>query len=276
MTISRLILALACLAALPLNAREPEARPAAPAALVEEAMTVLRAREVIDQWPHQIVATNRSDPHFAQLKPEVQEEVIRLLRGAFDPARMYSQVSGRMAKATDARTLEAFLATWRSPAVQRVQELEVQAAKDLARPGVLEDYAHTLQSSPPSPERRKLVAELDRLTEGSETLAAIQAASYLASLSYDESEDMPDVKRQLEAMKPKLLASARAFTETLYLYTYRALSDADLRRYTALYQRPEVARVNRALNQAIGETIIGALELFFRAMRDLAKEPTTT
>jgi hypothetical protein len=125
------------------------------------------------------------------------------------------------------------------------QSLTAEAFQDLSR------FAEEIQKKPPRPERLKLIGELDRATKATATSVEIFINSNLAvataiSLSLPQESPMPlsEIRKKFEAGRAAIENALQEQTRVSLLFTYRSLSDREIKEYIDIATSPAGSKFN--------------------------------
>ena len=109
----------------------------------------------------------------------------------------------------------------------------------------MEQHAARLQDSPPTAERLRALRELDSAVK--ETENAVQMAIHtqiavalaiIATFPKEQQTPLDDVSREMEKMRPALEAEVKSEVLVSLLYTYRSLTEAEIKSYTEFARSP--------------------------------------
>jgi len=210
------------------------------------------------------------EQELAQARGQMPDEMLAALneaaRESFRPAVLQQDVVRILAAkmpAADMKRAIAWLETGIGKRVTRAEEL----ASGSMTPEAVQAYAEGLKSAPPSERRTKLIAELITVTKGVEHGAnMVEGVALGIAMGMDGTQ--PVQKRQglralqsqlRKAMPPEQIREAMgAMIPTVYGYTYRDVSDADLAAYVEYSRSPAGARYNEAVITAFTEAMLRA------------------
>lgn len=144
----------------------------------------------------------------------------------------------------DAARLSSVMDKLGSPLAEKMMQLEVESATPSGVEKMLA-FATALQDEPPPESRLQLLTELDRNSHATELTVAMQIEIFQSIMgvisAYAAQHGMPFVTEELmeqstDMMAEQIWESAQAMTLVSYLYTYRSISDGDIRKYIDMYR----------------------------------------
>jgi hypothetical protein len=171
---------------------------------------------------------------------------------------MMKSIGGKMSAADIASVLK-----WLdSPIGRKCTNLEKDSA---TAEGVsqMSQFAQKIQKTPPPPERLKLIAELDRVTNATATAVEMFMNTNLAvatavtlSLPQDTRRPIAQIKKELEDNRAAIEKALQAQTQVGMLYTYRTLTDKEIRRYIDFSDSPAGKKFNSVSIEAFQHAMI--------------------
>ena len=180
-------------------------------------------------------------PHIQQLPAPQAQALERAILREFSRDALQRAVEARLERAYDARNASAVLIWLRSPLGRRISKLEIAASgADAARE--MQSYAQLIQteSGAPPAARVALIASLEEATGMSDFTVDLSLTSALATalgvngaLPVEHRADEDEIRAGIEAQRPMLRAQIQQVTQIAMLYSYRSLSDPELRDYVA-------------------------------------------
>jgi hypothetical protein len=189
---------------------------------------------------------------------------------AFQSERMIAEVRAHLAANLAADDVSAVLEWLDTPLGRHVTQLENAAATPEAQ-ARLQAYAHALGEDPPTPERLSLCQRLDQVTHASELMGQLLEAAMLAGAAGAnaaqpmERQVPPEVlRRMLQQQFGAQLGQVQQLVVLTQLFTYDALSDAELRQYLDFLQTPAGTRYLGESGAALRQSIIDALGRFMQ------------
>jgi hypothetical protein len=227
-----------------MNEPEPEpvviAKPARPSpAAMEPLLNDLLAASgfahQIEQLPSQIQAGFREGLKQRPLGGAAAQEVEKALAEAFSASKFQARVQGQLKKNFDQPKLQAMLAAVKTPAAQRMVELE----KTPPVPADLIAFAKALQSNPLPAERQALLQRLEEATKASGLSTEIMLASLKAmaeGAAGDKPVDSAALDKVIESQRAAAAEPMRNAAIINFAYTYRKASNEDLADYVKIYE----------------------------------------
>ena len=149
--------------------------------------------------------------------------------------------------------------------------------------GEVDEFRRMNEQSPAlvkaaTPGRLDLVGQLAEESggelEASMTINMIVGVAYgvASSTGRLEAADVADIRRRLEAQRPRLVAASKMRAVPMFVYAYRSMSDEDLGRYLAFSRSPAGRRYMDATLKAMEVTLAGAAAALGRFAGELASE----
>lgn len=212
-----------------------------------------------------LVAAIAEDPEGTALLADSVQTLRESANTIFAPGQLtpiIRQVLERRMSADQASEVVDWL---ESPLGARLTELE-NAATSPEFPQQLEAYLATFPDNQPTTDRIELLRKMDQaanITEsGIEVVLHMQLALVVAvveTLPEQQRPSVPEILRQLESERPYIEQMLKQMSFYSLLYTYREVSDADVRRYIQflesrtgkVYQSSIIEGLDLALMQAV-------------------------
>ena len=152
----------------------------------------------------------------------------------FDPEAMTAEVAATLKSSFDADRMTRFLEILRQPIPMKMAALEKQRRTPEETAKLLED----IRSNPPSPQRQKLVAALDDITQSSETgvqLATLTAREMMEAMFAEMQKAGKKVPKEARQFGGSRIVAAqgsmRSGFRAMFYLTYRDASDDELAEY---------------------------------------------
>ncbi len=215
---------------------------------------------IVQQGLHQAFA---QDENLKKLPAQTLEEIMDAAASAYESQKLRNIMLRSFAGKMNDAEIRSVIQWLDSPTGVKCTDLEKQsltaeAFQDLSR------FAEEIQKKPPRPERLKLIGELDRATKATATSVEIFINSNLAvatavtlSLPQENSTLLSEFKKKLETGKAAIENALQEQTRVSLLYTYRSLSDSEIKEYIDIATSPAGSKFN-----AVG------IEAFQKAMVD--------
>ena len=215
---------------------------------------------IVQQGLHQAFA---QDENLKKLPAQTFQEIMDAAASAYESQKLRNIMLRSFAGKMDDAEIRSVIQWLDSPTGVKCTDLEKQsltaeAFQELSR------FAEEIQKKPPRPERLKLIGELDRATKATATSVEIFINSNLAvatavtlSLPQENSTLLSEFKKKLETGKAAIENALQEQTRISLLYTYRSLSDREIKEYIDIATSPAGSKFN-----AVG------IEAFQKAMVD--------
>lgn len=208
--------------------------------VVNKVMTQLHTKQQLEGIANFAIA--ELDLRKDVLDTKDYQQLKAMMSTAFDANSLHHDVTQSWQKQSNDKMFIQWLARLQSPLFVKMSRLEQQASSDAEFKGMLA-FAEDLKAKPATPARQKLIARLDGVTAGGE-LALRGQLAVLGAFLKAINPSLPTNKQLSETKLQKILDSTRAQIEPsiheiallTHLYTYRSVSDEDLRAYIALYE----------------------------------------
>jgi hypothetical protein len=181
-----------------------------------------------------------SDQSASKMGHKMIDALRQSLHSIFVPAAMKRTIFKEFRERLSAEDVKQAIAWLDSPEGKKITALEKEAStpeKMQALPG----FVQKLQKEPPAQSRIQILQRLDRSTKATEAATDISMATALAGIAsiMAVSPARPDAKRPsltelrstFDAARPQMEAALRQQLLVHFLFTYRALTDAELARY---------------------------------------------
>ena len=206
-------------------------------------------------------AISEADNRKEGLAPGTHAALRQSLGTAFATAKLRANVIAVFKEFGDHNKLQQWRTTLQSPLMRRMRALEQAATRDEAYAATIEFGRH-LENLPPPTERVTLIMRLATVTAATE-LALDSHIAVTRALLHHINPTLPDNKKLDLKKENAILSDVRAqlaeqmndVTIVTYLYTYREITDADLREYISSYEseagRSATELTARALRKAL-------------------------
>lgn len=210
-------------------------------AVIEQVMKLSGSNEQLEQLPKMMEAD------FEQRRPagisDADHERFKgIVRDAFNAPRMQLAMTNALRKEYDAKRFTELLKLLNTPIARKMTDLELAAATPQIQQELMQ-YAASLNTAPPAPQRVELIIKLIDAMSGVETLVNIQAQSVEAMaramdpiLPPEQRLKPGELEQMIKDMRAQATPAAQQFLTLQGLYTCRSASDAELQEYLALYQ----------------------------------------
>jgi len=237
-------------------------------AQVEELYTKSGLQKQLDQIPLVLQATledaSQKDTTLRKLPKNINWAIRTLAQKAFAPATLKETILREFRQKLAVEDMKAVLTWLDSPLGKRCTQLEEAASTPQAQ-AEMQQYAAQLQSSPPTRERVEIFRKFDSATKATESGVEMALNSQiavtlalLAVLPSEQQKSLDDITREVEKHKPNIEAAMRSHLLVSFLYTYRDLSDAEIRQYIDFAKSAAGSRYQSVGTAALKKALIGA------------------
>ncbi len=202
------------------------------------------------------------------LSPQQHKIILSRIPMAYAPEDMRPGIIEVLAARLTAADVETVLVWLDSPLGRKCTALESAAAAPEAL-AAMQGFAEELQQSPPAPERVALLGELAEAVKAAENAVEVVmntqlavAAGMSAMLPREQQKPLEVIRNQLEQYRPQITAAMQNQTVLAFLYTYRSLSEDEIRQYLQFAKSEEGERYHAAASDGIEQVLTaGALKL---------------
>lgn len=225
--------------------------------LVEELLEVSGARQQIMTIPKLVRESARQDKRHASLDPLKREKLEVILNESYAPEKFMAEIERSVQAGVTPNELREMIRWYKSPLGRKVSSSETNAfAEDNAAAEA--QLAEELTSHPPKAARVNLLKAIDSVAMATELTLETMAGT-IQGLANALNPMLPPEKRIKPAQfakafeRYKVEARPRLQQKTLlgFLYTYRPLSDDELKRYLAHLKSPASRKFRVAMAQAL-------------------------
>lgn len=197
---------------------------------------------------------------------------------AFAPEKLEKTVIAEFTAKLSNQDIKEVLRWLDSPTGKRFTQLEEESSTVEAQ-SEMEQYAAGLHNSPPSAERLTALRELDSAVKGTdgsvEMTIAAQAAVALAlnaTLPQEQQRPMDEIARETEKTRPVVEAEVRSQMLISYLYTYKSMTDTQIRQYTEFARSPAGSRYSAVAMSAFKKSYLEGAARWGKLIGDAIKE----
>jgi hypothetical protein len=187
-----------------------------------------------------------------------------LAQKAFAPATLKETILREFREKLPAEEIKAVLTWLDSPLGKRCTQLEEAASTPRAQ-AEMQQYAAQLQSAPPTKERVEIFREFDSATKATESSVEMAVNSQIAVtlalmavLPSEQQKSLDDITREAEKRKPNIETAMRSHLLVSFLYTYRDLTDAEIRQYIDFAKSAAGSHYQSVGTAALKKALIGA------------------
>lgn len=188
--------------------------------------------------------------------PQVLAGIRKAIPKVYAVDRLVAEIRANVVQSIDPQSLSRTLEWYRGALAVKMSALEAEAATPKAQDAI-QAYGTTLKTTPAPAARLELVRKLDKAVQATEaalnqlegtTRGVITAVQALRPKK--ERLDAMQLARQLGELRSKKRPVVEGLVLTTGLYTYKTLTDAELRQAAAFYSSPAGASVIATCNQA--------------------------
>lgn len=257
--------------------------------LVRELFVRSGEENLLDQLPSLILAgfnrTVQDDEQARKLPKNVLSAMRAAVPTAFAPEKSKETMLAELAGKLTSQDIKGIIQWLDSPLGKKCIGLEEQAARPEAQAD-MQQYAAGLREKPPTPERVKTIQDFDSALKETDSAVEIalqtQAAVALAFIATfpKEKQQTPDaVLRDMEKKRPAFETEVRRQTFVDLMYTYRNLTDDEIRQYTEFAKSPVGTKYSSVVMDAYKKIISdGAVKwgkFIGEAMQETKDNPET-
>lgn len=254
-TTSLLLITLALFASLRAHASE----------LAESVIRSSALGEVIDQYPAMLTeGITQGLSQTGELDPMLKGAITGMVGQAFNSRKIRGQVIADLDRGLSNDALKTVLDWYQAPLGEQITGLESGAAQPSAwreierrGPQLISEYKGTA--------REQLFSQFDRASRATEsavdTAIAVQVAFGTAMAAFNgQDADFDRIRDQVESQRTMLSGMVEQQVYAAYLYTYRELSDDQLKSYIEFMQTREGNRYNEVVTDSVQQAIIRPIE----------------
>lgn len=206
----------------------------------------------------------------AQIRGKVPDELLSALaeagREAYRPELMAQEIAQILAQTLKPAEMQGAL-KWLETDVGRRVTLAEERASATMDEASLTRFAEQTKAKPPSARREKLMQEMLEATNALEFAANLMEGVALGvAIGMDSTQPVQKragaaaLRKQLEKAMPKeqVKQELRAAMPVIFAYTYREVSDVDLKAYLAFLRSVDGKRCNDAITEAFTQAMVAA------------------
>jgi len=197
---------------------------------------------------------------------------------AFSPTRLRVTMLAELPKKLTAQDIKEVLKWLDSPLGKKCTHLE-EASSTPEVDADMQKYATGLQASPPTSERLQVLREFDAAVKATEAAVDMAintqvalAMAIIATFPKERQVPIENVLREVEKNRPAMEAEVRSQVLISHLYTYRTLTDAEIKLYTDFAKSPAGSKYNAAAKESFDKAVIEGTvkwgELIGRAIKE--------
>ena len=186
-----------------------------------------------------------------------QAAAANLLRSKLEGHKLFKDAREVIARKLSPEKINTLLEKFQHPFIEKVTLIERRASTD-GTEARLESFAQTLKRNKPSDERENYIMRLDQILQVSHNLAYTASQFKLAAglalrkvgaIQGDLSKRGTEWTRRKDELKT--LAAMKKRMRVSLLYTYRELTDDELKRYLDFVSQPELREYYRATYEGL-------------------------
>jgi len=164
---------------------------------------------------------------------DVLQRIQNVVRASFEPGKFKSVLETELAKELNDQTFQEMLQWYETPLAKKVAEVET-AAGDSSTSRDRQTFLQTVESDPPAKNRIDLVRSIDSSIHGMALMADAITAMINGMLKVSGIADPRSVSSATDigSIRRDLLNEMQQVATLNYLFTYRSLSDDELRAYS--------------------------------------------
>lgn len=218
------------------------------------------------------------DPQAAKLPKDVLAAIRSSIPEAFAPERLKETVLAELTGQLTPGDITEVLKWLDSPFGMKCTQLEEGAATGEAQ-AEIQRYAAHLQGTPPTAERLKALRELDSAVKISEFAAEAAVHTQIAvamainaTLPKEQQRPLDDISHEVEKVRPSLEAKVRSQVLFTLLYTYRSLTDAEIKLYTNFARSPAGSKFASVTMAAFDKANLEGSVKWGKLIGDILKE----
>lgn len=210
-------------------------------ALVEELYVKSGLEKQIQELPRSIQAILDQPPITGDRLHKAPQQVLLLMKDlaqeAFAPESLKAVVLLEFREKLTTQDLKTVLKWFDSPLGIKCARLEEEASTPEAY-AEMRKYANGLKSSPPTPERLKIIKKFDTAVKATQTTVEIVLGSQVAllmainaTLPREQQKSVADISREIKKYRPEIEAAMKMETLVSLLYTFKGLTEAEIQQY---------------------------------------------
>lgn len=229
---------------------------------------------VIEQYPQMITESiTRGIKQTGSVDPMVSSAIQLMVGQAFNSRRIRAKVATSLDRELSPKTLTNVRDFYHSDLGARVAGLESAAALPSAWPQIESDGS-SLVKHYRGTERERLFDAFDQASRATEnavdTTIAVQTAlgTALAALR-GKPADFDQVHRRVENQRDMLTGLVEQQVYAAYLYTYKTLSDDQLKRYIRFLESPDGRQFSKVATESLKKAILDPVQSISNGLNQL-------
>lgn len=203
--------------------------------LVDQLLTVSGMKKSLQRLPEQTIQSFAQSVAKSQNSDEARKAMVTIYVDSFPKDAFVNHVSEALKKNYDERRYAHLLKTLSTPLAEKMANLEAVEPQSAD----IRNFLSQVASHPLPPERIRLIKKMDSATQDSALMSKMMIASIEASalVAADDCNNISgQISKLIEKNKPNIEKANRSTAQAMLAFTYREVSDADLKEYLDLYQ----------------------------------------
>lgn len=231
---------------------------------------------VIEQYPQMITESiTRGIKQTGNIDPMVSGAIQLMVGQAFNSRRIRAQVEAGLDEGLTPKTLANVRDFYHSDLGARVAGLESAAALPSAWPQIESD-GPSLVKQYRGTERERLFDAFDQASRATEsavdTTIAVQTALRTAVAALrGQSADFDQIHSQVETQRDMLTGLVEQQVYAAYLYTYKSLTDAQLKQYIRFLESPDGRAFGRVATTSLKKAILDPVQSISNGLNQLLR-----
>ncbi len=236
---------------------------------------------VIEQYPQMITESiTRGIKQTGGVDPMVSGAIQLMVGQAFNSRRIRARVAASLDKELTPKTLTSVRDFYHSDLGARVAGLESAAALPSAWPQIESD-GPALVKQYRGTERERLFDAFDQASRATEnavdTTIAVQTAlgTAVAALR-GKPADFDQIHSRVEMQRDMLTGLVEQQVYAAYLYTYKSLSDDQLKRYIKFLESPDGRQFSKAATESLKKAVLDPIQSISNGLNQLLSPASKT
>ena len=205
---------------------------------------------------------------FPTISPQIAQLLGGALAQAYDPSILSAQVGRQLDQSMTGAALRRVDQWYRSSLGRKVVRLEV-AASDAALKGGVPDPAGALVKRFRGSARAELFQRYDQALKATQRIVDTSIDAQAALAAVVPGQDARQLRQRLILQRPALLAEVRQRVYEGYLYTYRDLTTAELRRYIGFLESADTRRYTGIVAKVAHDAVVAPIDGIGRQWQQL-------
>ncbi len=260
----------------PALAEEPGAQPpaqkaaaqaASPDKVIAQILAVSGKKKTLDRMPeyflagfHKGLTEAAKRDRDGKIPPDLLQAMDNSAKDAFKTSSFTGHVTRAMKKDYEDHAYREYLADFSTPLARRMGELESRGQPSEQE---IADFKAKLAANPLSPERLEMLHRLDAESRTSEMLSTViltisqNTVGGIASASGNcvTEQQIKQAQMVMQASLNQNRSNLEIIAQTMLAFTYRDVSDEDLAKYLAIYEKDNSRRIHDIIYNATVEEL---------------------